>query len=129
MCRLQKDKKILLVDDEVQVRRLIAVILRRMGHEVIEVASGTEALELLGKLSVDLVVTDVNMPGLTGIDLLGKIMSTYTSLPVVVITGSISDEDALECKKFGAVDCLRKPVRIDELETVISQALEDFVQE
>ncbi|MBK7538858.1 MAG: sigma-54-dependent Fis family transcriptional regulator [Myxococcales bacterium] len=113
---------VLIVDDEASVRFALSELLSERGHTVVTANSGAEAL---GKLEeADAVVTDLSMPGMSGLELLAKIASRDPSLPVVLLTAHGSERVAVEAMKHGAYDYLSKPFDIDELAHVIERALE-----
>jgi two-component system NtrC family sensor kinase len=116
--------QILIVDDEKDIRRLLKEMLAFEGHEVTEAASGAEALERLHKAPFDLVVTDVRMPSMGGLELLRRVREVSPSTEVIVATAYAELDTALECMRAGAFDLLRKPFNLQELFTCISRALE-----
>ncbi|HSB79289.1 MAG TPA: sigma-54 dependent transcriptional regulator [Candidatus Methylomirabilis sp.] len=105
--------RILVVDDEAAQRDILAGFLRKQGYEVREAASGPAALDLLRTEPVDLVLTDVRMPGMSGLDLLREARALNYELPVVVLTAYGSITDAVTAMREGAVDYLSKPVDLD----------------
>jgi signal transduction histidine kinase len=116
--------QILIVDDERDIRRLLQEMLSLEGHEVTEAANGLEALERLKSASFDLVVTDVRMPGVSGLELLRRVREASPSTEVVVATAYAELETAIECMRAGAFDLLRKPFNLQELFSCVSRALE-----
>jgi DNA-binding NtrC family response regulator len=115
--------KILLVEDERDVRETIKLQLEDEGHEVSEAASGSEALALAESLVFDIVLTDVMIPGINGIELVQK-MNQLASRPVtVVMTGYGSVEMAVNAIKAGAFDFLSKPFSVDVLSATVASAL------
>jgi EAL domain-containing protein (putative c-di-GMP-specific phosphodiesterase class I)/DNA-binding response OmpR family regulator len=108
---------ILVVDDDDAVRGVIALGLRRAGFEVIEASSGEAALEAVRTESVCLVVLDVGMPGISGIEVVDTLRSSSetATLPVLLMTGSADERSAIDGLGAGADDFLAKPVRIGEL--------------
>jgi signal transduction histidine kinase/DNA-binding response OmpR family regulator len=116
--------QILIVDDEHDIRRLLREMLAFEGHEVAEAASGSEALERLRKSAFDLVVTDVRMPAMGGLELLRRVREASPSTEVIVATAYAELETAIECIRAGAFDLLRKPFNLQELFTCVARALE-----
>ncbi len=106
---------VLVVDDEKNTREGLRWALEGPDVEVITAANGLEALELLRQYPVDLVITDLRMPELDGMELLKRIRLEMPEIPVIILTGHGSVENAVEAMKDGAVDYLQKPVNIDEL--------------
>jgi len=116
--------KILVVDDEESIREFFEIMLKREGYQVLTVANGREALEQLKKHSVDLVITDIQMPELSGMELLSSIREMDPEMLVIMITAFGSTETAVEAMKLGAYDYVQKPFKIDEVKIIIRQALE-----
>ena len=108
---------VLVVDDEPDLRALVAIALRRAGLDVREAASGEEGLAIIHQELVDLVVLDISMPGLSGLDVVRTLRQQLgtATLPVILVTGSGDQGSVLEGMDAGATDFLPKPVRLDEL--------------
>jgi DNA-binding NtrC family response regulator len=106
---------VLLVDDEAEFRELLAKRLRKRNLALLSAASGEEALQLLAREAVDVVVLDVRMPGMDGRDTLREIKRLRPEVEVIMLTGHASMEVALEGIELGAFDYLLKPVAFDEL--------------
>lgn len=117
-------EKILVVDDEESMRDVLSIMLERTGYSVISVASGEEALERLNKEIFDLVITDLRMQGVDGIEVLKAAKAASPETVVLVITAFASAESAVEAMKQGAYDYLTKPFQIDEVQLIIRNALE-----
>ncbi|HHO51089.1 MAG TPA: sigma-54-dependent Fis family transcriptional regulator [Deltaproteobacteria bacterium] len=116
--------RILVVDDDRSVRKALQVNLSKQGMQVTLANHPDEALEALHEAPYDLVLTDVRMPGSTGLQLLQKVREAWPDTPVVMMTGYGSVEDAVTAMKSGAADYLIKPISKDELLVVIDRALE-----
>lgn len=116
-------QRILLVDDDDSLREILTAHLRKGGYDVTAEGDPVNALELLGRESFDLVVTDIKMEGLDGISLLRKSKELHPSLPVIMITGHGTIESAVESMKRGAFDYVTKPVGRDEFLHVVGNAL------
>lgn len=114
---------ILLVDDEDRLADVVSVALEQFGYRVRLAHTGEEALKALDGDPVDLVLTDLRMPGMNGRDLLREIKLRQPSLPVVVMTAYSSVKDAVQVIKEGAFDYVSKPFEIDELEQTLKNAL------
>lgn len=113
---------ILVIDDEPNIRSLIAQQFRMDGHVVFEAASGPEGLTLVGANSVDVIILDMLMPGMHGLEFLSKLKEMdcdSESASVIVISGSLDDHLAKECRALGASDILYKPFRLAELKSVV----------
>ena len=116
--------RVLLVDDEADFRRPIAKRLDRRGFEIHEAGSGEEALDYLEAKPIDVVVLDVKMPGLNGIDTMARIKERFQGIEVILLTGHSSTEDGVEGIKKGAFDYLTKPIELTHLAGKINQATE-----
>ncbi len=115
---------LLVVEDEENMRRVLVALLKRDGHEVFEAANGVLALEQLAARSVDAVLTDLRMPQLNGLELLGEIHARWPDLPVVLLTAHGTVGSAVEALKHGAFDYLTKPFEPDEVRQVLRKAVE-----
>jgi DNA-binding NtrC family response regulator len=116
--------RILVVDDEESLRRVTQLKLTQMGYEAGTAASGAEALEVLARQPHDLVLTDMKMPGMTGIELLGRVRELYPEMIVIVATAFGTVETAVEAMRLGAYDYVIKPLQMDALRLVLGRALE-----
>ncbi|MGD9546248.1 MAG: sigma-54-dependent transcriptional regulator [Candidatus Krumholzibacteriia bacterium] len=121
---MNQQRLVLVVDDEQTQRRTVAGILEGWGHEVKEAGSGREALDALAGQAFDLVLTDLRMPGMTGLQLLKECRAVRPDVAVVVMTAFGSIETAVEAMKSGAADFLTKPIDLDQLEVVVKRTLE-----
>jgi signal transduction histidine kinase len=119
-----KDIRLLLVDDELDFRRTIAKRLSRRGIEPRQAGSGEACLSILEESPMDVVVLDVKMPGMNGIEVLEHIKRTLPRTEVILLTGYASTEDGVRGIKAGAFDYLTKPVELDHLLSKIQQAYE-----
>jgi DNA-binding NtrC family response regulator len=115
---------VLVVDDEPGVRQGIAQVLSDQGHIVRTAANGHEGLARLAEGSPNLVLLDVRLPGLDGVELLKIIRQDHPEAGVIMITAYPNIEGAVECMKLGALDYIVKPFRIDDLEAAVAKALE-----
>jgi DNA-binding NtrC family response regulator len=114
--------KVLLVDDEAAVLFTLREVLADRGHEPVTAASGREALTKLD--GIEAVVTDLSMPGMSGLELLSAIRERDAALPIVLLTAHGSEKVAVSAMKAGAYDYATKPFDIDELVVVVERALE-----
>lgn len=103
-------RTVLLVEDDSTLREVLARLLVREGHLVEAVGTAEEGLRLLDEVPVDLVVTDIRLPGVGGLELLESVRRSSPQLPVIVMSGAASLEDAVRAIKLGAVDFLEKPI-------------------
>ena len=115
---------ILCVDDEPSVGLLIEETLRRAGHTAIGARHVPEALHVLARGGVDLIISDYRMPGITGIEFLAMLAEEGHDVPLIMLTGYASIEHAVAAIKAGAVDYITKPVRPQQLELAVEQTLE-----
>ena len=118
-------ERILVVDDEEQMRDLLAKVLERKGYQVSVCGDGAEALALLEREPADLVVTDVRMPGLNGMEALRAIKELNPDIVVLIMTAFGSIDQAVQAVKEGAYDYINKPFKIDEILLTIDKALEE----
>jgi len=117
-------EKILIVDDEEGMRRLLSRILTREGYETIAVGSGEEALQEIAAEQFDLVITDIQMSGMSGVELLQELKSFDPSLPILVITAYGTVESAVQALRSGAYDYITKPFEGDEIRLTVAKAFE-----
>jgi two-component system response regulator PilR (NtrC family) len=120
----ERSLRVMIVDDEEVLRDVLEVVLRREGFDVVLAASGEEALNLLDGEEVDLIILDVMLPGISGIDTLRAIRISNPTLPVVVITAFSSIDGAIEAMKFGAFHYIPKPFKNEEVVLTVNKALE-----
>jgi two-component system, NtrC family, response regulator AtoC len=113
---------VLIVDDELNIRRVLAAMLKREGYEVTTAADGEQALAVLAKTPVEVVVTDLVMPRLGGMELLQRIGAQYPDVPVILITAHGTVDNAVAALKAGAFDYVTKPFEQEELKKVIAKA-------
>lgn len=116
--------KILLVDDEVKLLKALKKSLENEGYEVFDFTSPIAALEFLQKRQVDLVISDIRMTGMTGIELLGRINELKAAPPCILMTAFSSVETAVTAVKLGAIDYLLKPFELTDFKTAVKNALE-----
>jgi two-component system NtrC family sensor kinase len=116
--------RLLLVDDEEGFRMTIAKRLERRGFVQIQASCGEACLEILDRESVDVVVLDVKMPGISGIETLKEIKQKHDKIQVILLTGNVAVSDGIQGIKAGAYDYLTKPVEIDHLVNKVRQAFE-----
>ena len=118
------DAYILLVDDEDAIRYSISKALQRVGYHVHTAASGEEALERLAERDYDVVLTDIRMPGLSGVELLVQIKEKSPDVVVILLTGYASLETAIESLRLGAHDYLVKPSSSQDIRESVARGLE-----
>lgn len=116
--------RILIVDDEKNIRNAIAQALESLGHQVHVAFDGKDALMQLEADPYDLILTDLQMPGIDGIELLRRAVDKYPSIQIAVISAHGTVENAVEVMKLGAVDFLQKPFTPQELRDFVYNILE-----
>src|SRR5918912_2536865 len=115
---------VLVVDDEESVATTIEAILRLDGHDVLAVTSGTEAIRLLNERQFDVVLTDLRLADIDGIDVLKEVQRTSPDTAAIMLTGYASLESAVAALRSGAYDYLMKPSDVDELRATVNRAVE-----
>ncbi len=116
--------KVLVIDDEMRFLETTAKLLRRRGFETLTASSGLRALDIVATEPVDVVILDVKMPGIDGIEVLKRIKLTRPAAEVIMLTGHVSLESAVDGLKYGACDYVMKPCDIEDLVTKIEAAYE-----
>jgi two-component system response regulator PilR (NtrC family) len=114
---------ILVIDDEASMREFLEILLTRQGYQVKLAANGLEAIELCNRFHFELVITDLKLPGLDGIEVTRRIQKIAPGTQVMVITAFGSTESAVEAMKAGACDYLEKPFQVDEVKLRIANNL------
>jgi DNA-binding NtrC family response regulator len=112
---------VLIVDDEENARHGLTKLLTADGFQVLAAADGQEALDCLQQQSVDLVISDINMPGMNGLTFLGILSQSHPHMKVIMITAYGGVESYLEAINLGAIEYLNKPFRLDELKAIINK--------
>ncbi len=124
----RKDIKVLLVDDEVEFVNTLGQRLKMRNLHVDTVYDGHQALSFITKTEPDVIVLDLKMPGLYGIDVLREIKKINRHIQVIVLTGHGSEKDEEEARKLGGFDFLRKPADIDLLVAKINEAYSEKLE-
>ena len=119
-----KSAQVLVADDEKNGRRMLEILLNKLGCQVSLAANGLEALEIIRSSSVNLLITDLKMPKMDGLSLLSAIRAEGNQIPVIVVTAYGTVEDAVLAMKTGASDFIMRPLDIDQVERVVNHALE-----
>jgi two-component system chemotaxis response regulator CheY len=116
-------KRIITVDDAQTIRRLVGYTLRGVGHNVIEAQDGVEALQVLEKQDVDLVITDVNMPNMDGLELVRRLraLQKFRSTPILLLTTESDPEKKKQGKEAGATGWITKPFQPDQLVAAVAK--------
>ncbi len=116
--------KILVVDDEPSMREMLRIVLRRDGYDVTVAANGKQALDILQSERVDLLLSDIRMPDLSGVDVLRAAKAANRDLVAFMMTAYASTDSAVEAMRLGAVDYFTKPFSMDEMRLKVRQHLE-----
>ena len=115
--------RILIADDERNIRTGLARAMEMDGYEVSQVEDGQDALKVMLKEDVDLLISDLRMPRLSGEELLKRVVSSYPSVPVIILTGHGTVDSAVQAMRNGAYDFITKPVNLDRLSLLVKRAL------
>nr|WP_320048205.1 sigma-54 dependent transcriptional regulator [uncultured Desulfuromonas sp.] len=120
------DKKcsVLLIDDDEQSCTTLGLLLKKSGYSVQISHSGEEGLTLLAKTPFDIVITDLRLPGMDGLEILKKVKEHNAEINVILITGNSSAESAVTAMKYGAFDYVTKPLNFDKLKVILDKAQE-----
>ena len=123
--------KILVVDDELSMREFLTILLEGEGYQVDQAECAEDALRCMARERYELVISDVSMPGLNGIELLTRIKALAPETAVLMITAYSTAEQAVEAMKLGAYDYIGKPYKVEEVKVLVGKALEkrNLVQE
>jgi CheY-like chemotaxis protein len=116
---------VLIIDDEIHIRRLISQMLELAGYQVLEAASGPEALRLIEETRPDVITCDIFMPGMTGFDVLEALKSepVTAEIPVIMLTALGQEKDTNRAMELGAADYVTKPFGTTKLAETIEQQL------
>jgi CheY-like chemotaxis protein len=117
---------VLIIDDEIHIRRLIAQMLELIGYQVLEAASGREALRLIEETRPDVITCDIFMPGMTGFDVLEALKSepATADIPVIMLTALGQEKDTNRAMELGAADYVTKPFGTTNLAETIERQLQ-----
>jgi len=121
--------KVLVVDDDKTTRKMISLILNSKGYEVVTAENGIEALQKLGIEDINLILTDMNMPYMDGIELVKQIRSSQerSNIPIVMITTEADEEEKRKAFEAGVDDYLVKPTTSEEISQSIKKILKNFL--
>ncbi len=116
--------RILIIDDDANLRKTLSDILRAKGYEALSVKDGTEGLSVPKKVSVNLVLIDLQLPDISGLEVLERIKADHPSIEAIILTGHATLDSAIEATNRGAFSYLQKPYEIDQLMLHIRRAIE-----
>jgi len=120
---MDNKKKILIVDDEASMRRNIVDLFSMKGYSLLEARSGEEAMDMINKTTFDILILDINLPNMSGLDVLKLTKTSYPELPCIMLTAYGTSEKAIEAMKLGAFDYMEKPFELEEFIMIIERAL------
>jgi len=123
---LFRDGKILVVDDEKQVADLVTDYLSGIGYDAVAAYGGQDALDLIQEDDFHLIITDMRMPGLSGLELLESVKEIDKSIVVILITAFSTIDAAVKAIKEGAFDFISKPFDLDALKEIVDRAMEQY---
>jgi len=116
--------KVMVVDDEPTVRDLLKRTLEGVGYEVVTAGSGLEALERVCEQEVGVVLLDIKMPGMTGMEVLGKLTADWPEICVIMVTALADAQTAIKSMQLGAYDYITKPFKLDDVLLKMRRAIE-----
>jgi two-component system KDP operon response regulator KdpE len=125
----QKPLRVLVVDDEPAIRRLLHASLSAEGHQIEEAADGQSALSLLGRNAIDVLVLDLGMPGMDGFEVIRQLREQGSSLPIIVLSSRADEAGKVRALDMGADDFVTKPFGMDELLARIRAAVRHKLQQ
>ena len=118
--------RVLVIDDDEEPRTLLRHMLAGLGHEVVEALDGADGLRLFGRHTPDLVMTDINMPGVDGHEVIKAIRENHASVPIIAISGGSAiakDELLLQAASLGAGEVIMKPFEFGQIAGAVARAL------
>ncbi len=116
---------ILIVDDEEGLRKGLSRLLEDDGYTVVCAEDGEKALDIIRSMHIDLILTDMRMPGMSGIELLKKVRKIRGDIGVIILTGYGEIESYIEAMNFGAMEYVSKPFKVNELKFIVNKILSD----
>lgn len=117
------ERRLLVVDDESDICLFLKQLLEQEGYSVLTACSGKEALDLARQQTIDILITDIRMPGMDGIELIGKMSGLNRHIQSIVLTGHGDISTAIEAMKKGSLNYLKKPINFDELLITVARGL------
>lgn len=122
-------KQILIVDDDLDLQFLLKNLLSKNGFNILKATNGFDALDLVRENKPALVLLDIRLPGINGMEVLKKIRQMHSSLPVIMITSITNINQAIQAKKMGAVSYITKPFDYKKLLAILKKTLGEFAGE
>jgi DNA-binding NtrC family response regulator len=120
---IDSPKRVLVVDDDPDILDTLEFAVGAEGFDVVKASSGEVAVEAAKRTLFNIAITDLKMPGMSGLETMTVLKRIQPALPVIVITGFASEDTLDECRRLGACGFIRKPFKLDDLFTVIHGAL------
>jgi two-component system NtrC family sensor kinase len=120
-------KQVLIVDDDRLIREQLSVEVKRHFFDTCAASTGNDALELIEKQNIDIVLIDVKLPDMDGLEILKKVKQMKPDCELIVITGFGNQEIAIQALRWGAIDYIEKPLKTDELDAAIGRAMEKII--
>jgi diguanylate cyclase (GGDEF)-like protein/PAS domain S-box-containing protein len=120
---LETPQRILIVDDEQYIRSSLQLLLRSEGREILECATGKDALTFLKSLEIDLVLLDINLPDISGLDVMEWIANNHIPSSVIIVSGDVHIDSAIRALRYGAVEFVRKPRDMEDIQLKVTNAL------
>ena len=115
---------ILVIDDEAKLHRILEISLEGLGYNVRTASTGSEGIDIAKSSMPSLVITDMKMPGMSGMEVLQEIKKMDSEVPVIIMTAYGTVQSAVEAMKAGAIDYILKPFDISEMEMIVEKALD-----
>jgi len=116
--------KVLIIEDEASTRKFLRRVIAPMGHDLTEAVDGQEALAAIGKVTFDLILSDLMVPGEpSGMEMIRQIHTMATGCPIVVVSGYPSDITLAECNELGIMDFLSKPFELTFVQSLVQRVL------
>lgn len=120
---------LLVVDDELSMREFLRILLEKEGYDVAVAPNGYVALEVINQQPIDLIISDIRMPDMSGLDLLSAVKELNRDIAIILITAFANPDDAVTAMKNGAFDYITKPFNVDEIKKIIHSALKKIKSE
>jgi DNA-binding NtrC family response regulator len=114
---------VLIADDEKNIREGLGKALELDGYHVLMAADGDEAMRIIEENEVDLIISDLKMPVMSGEEVLKRVTTAYPAIPIIILTGHGTIESAVNAMREGAYDFLTKPINLDRLSLLVKRAL------
>ena len=121
---LQTRRRILIVDDEARMRSSLRLLLEGEDRIMLESATGRDAIEILTSQEIDLLLLDINLPDISGLEVLEWINANHISTSVIIVSADVHIDSAIRATRSGAVDFIRKPQELDKIEHKVANVLQ-----